>query len=613
MRLVGKIFGGLFLLIILALAGASVWFWFYPVTVTNYVNKFTAEFAFETPELLTGLGVIDNTPLDFHSGKLGDYTKAQEDKQLARLKKSREGMNRFNPEKLKGQEKLSWEIAAWFLDDIIAQSEFDHSGYRVNQISGPMVDLPQFLTDSHVIKNEKSVKRYISRVNEFGRVIGEVKARVDDDRAAGVTPPDFVIEKALAGMRAFIEGGAEKNPLVTTLPAKLDKIKGMTPEKKAAYVAEATKAVTEKVIPGYQAMIALFEDMATTATHDAGIWRIPDGDRIYAAALRNNTTTDLSADEIHDIGLAEVERIEAAMTAILDAQGIPAVDEAGAAIPFASRIALVSQRPGELFPNDDTGRQAMIDYLTQLNVDVMELAPDYFITIPPQPVEVVRVPEYSQDSAPGGYYNPPALDGSRPGRFYINLKDTSDNPRWTLPTLLYHEAAPGHHFQLSASQLIKGVPLLRQVSPFTAYSEGWALYAEKVAAEDMDLYATDPFGDLGRLQAEIFRAVRLVVDTGMHAKKWSREQAIEYMVAKTGQTEAEVTREIERYVVWPGQATAYKTGQLAMVRMRTKAEAELGEKFDLRKFHELILGNGAMPLGILERTVDEWIAKEKAA
>jgi len=613
MRLVGRILGGLFLLIVLALAGASVWFWFYPVTITNYINKFTAEFAFETPELLTGLGVIDNTPLDFHSGKLADYTKAQEEKQLARLKKSREGMDRFSPERLKGQEKLSYEIAAWFLDDIIAQAQFDYSGYRVNQISGPMVNLPSFLTDSHVIKNEKSVKRYISRLGEFGRVIDETIVRVKDDRDHGVTPPDFVIEKSVVGMKAFIEGGADKNPLVTTLPGKLDKIKGMTPEKKAAYVAEATKAVNEKVIPGYQAMIALFEDMAKTATHDAGIWRIPDGDKIYAAALRNNTTTDLSADEIHDIGLSEVERIEREMTAILDAQGIASVDEAGAPIPFAARIALVSQRPGELFSNDDAGRQSMIDYLTQLNKDVMELAPDYFITIPPQPVEVVRVPEYSQDSAPGGYYNPPALDGSRPGRFYINLKDTSDNPRWTLPTLLYHEAAPGHHFQLSASQLIKGVPLLRKVSPFTAYSEGWALYAEKVAAEDMDLYATDPFGDLGRLQAEIFRAVRLVVDTGMHAKKWSREQAIEYMVAKTGQTEAEVTREIERYVVWPGQATAYKTGQLAILRLRAKAEAELGSGFDLRKFHELVLGNGAMPLGILEETVVDWIAEQKAA
>jgi len=613
MRLIGKIFGGLLLLVTLAAAGASVWFWFYPVTVTNYINKFTAEFALETPELLTGLGIIDNTPLDFHSGKLGDYTKAQEDKQLARLKKSREEMNRFDPAKLKGQEKLSFEIAAWFLDDIIAQSAFDYSGYRVNQISGPMVNLPSFLTDSHVIKNEKSVRRYLSRLDEFGRVIGETIARVEDDRAHGVTPPDFVIEKSIVGMKAFIDGGAEENPLVTTLPEKLDKIKGMTPEKKAAYIAEATAAVNGKVIPGYQAMIALFEEMGKTATHDAGIWRIPDGDKIYAAALRNNTTTDLSADEIHDIGLAEVARLETAMTLILDAQQVAAVSEAGETIAFADRISLVSQRPGELYTNDDAGRQAMLDYLVQLNKDVMELAPGYFITIPPQPVEVVRVPEYSQDSAPGGYYNPPALDGSRPGRFYINQKDTGDNPRWTLPTLLYHEAAPGHHFQLSASQLIKGVPLLRKVSPFTAYSEGWALYAERVAAQDMDLYATDPFGDLGRLQAEMFRAVRLVVDTGMHARKWSREEAIAYMVAKTGQGEAEVTREIERYVVWPGQATAYKTGQLALLRMRAKAEAELGDRFDLKAFHELILGNGAMPLGILEKTVDAWIAAQKAA
>jgi uncharacterized protein (DUF885 family) len=221
------------------------------------------------------------------------------------------------------------------------------------------------------------------------------------------------------------------------------------------------------------------------------------------------------------------------------------------------------------------------------------------------------VPEYSQDSSPGGYYNPPALDGSRPGRFYINLKDTADNPRWTLPTLLYHEAAPGHHFQLSASQLIKNVPLLRKVSPFSAYSEGWALYAERIAKTDMNLYAEDPFGDLGRLQAEMFRAVRLVVDTGLHAKKWTREQAIEYMVARTGQTEAEVTREIERYVVWPGQATAYKTGQLAILRMRAKAEAELGAAFNLREFHEIVLMNGAMPLGILEETVDEWIESQK--
>jgi uncharacterized protein (DUF885 family) len=222
------------------------------------------------------------------------------------------------------------------------------------------------------------------------------------------------------------------------------------------------------------------------------------------------------------------------------------------------------------------------------------------------------VPEYSQDSAPGGYYNAPALDGSRPGRFYINQKNTGDNPKFTLPTLMVHEGSPGHHFQLSAAQLIEGVPILRKVVPFNAYAEGWALYAERIAKTEMGIYDTDPLGDLGRLQAEMFRAVRLVVDTGLHAKRWSREQAIEYMIAKTGMTEAEVTREIERYVVWPGQATGYKVGQLAILAMRERAERELGDRFDVKAFHEVLLMNGGMPLDILDETVTEWIRETRA-
>ncbi len=604
MRIIGNLLFGLLGLILIALGVAYVWFWAAPVGVNNYINKIMLEQAIETPELLTQLGFIDNTPLDFHSGKLADYTKAKEDKQLAQLRRARERLDNYGPEKLKGQELLSWKVTAWFLDDIIRQAEFEHGGYRVNQISGATVNLPQFLTDSHVIKNERSVKRYISRVEEFGRVLGEVKARVEADRAAGVVPPDFIIEKSLVGMRAFIEKGAAENPLVTTLPEKMKKIK-VSDAKQKDYLSQATEAVETKVIPGYQAMIALFEDMADETNHDAGIWRIPDGDKIYAASLQSSTTTKLSAEELHDIGLAEVGRILGEMDAILDAEGMTEGT-------IAERVAALNADPAQLYPNTDEGRKAMIDYLVALNNDVMGKAKGYFITIPPQPVEIVRVPEYSENSAPGGYYQPPALDGSRPGRFYINQKDTGDNPKWTLATLLYHEAAPGHHFQLSSAQLIKGVPIIRKFLPFSAYAEGWALYAERVVKYDMNLYADDPLGDLGRLQAEIFRGVRLVVDTGMHAKQWSREQAIAYMIENTGMGEDEVMREIERYVVWPGQATAYKTGQLAILRLRAEAESELGDKFDLREFHEAVLMNGAMPLGILEENIRAWIEEQKA-
>jgi len=603
MKWLKRVVIGLVATLIVASAGASMWFWFTPVGVNNYINKVTFQLAIDSPELLTYLGAIDNTPLDFHSGKLADYTREEEERSIAKLRDARAGLDAYGPEGLTGQELLTWKIAAWFFDDLLRQAELRYSGYRVNQISGVTVNMPQFLTDTHVIKNEKSVRRYLSRLREFGRVLRETHARVIDDRANGVIPPDFVIEKALVGMNKFIAGGADNSPLVTTLGPKLDELEDVDEAAAAAFINDATQLVSSEVIPGYKAIIILFESMLPEATHDAGIWRLPNGEAIYAANLRSNTTTQYSPEEIHATGLAEVDRIEGEMLDILDSQGVMGDS-------FAQRIRVLMDDPAHQFPNTDEGRAEMIAYLEAFDQKVMAIAADYFVTIPPQPLEIVRVPEYSQDSSPGGYYSGPALDGSRPGRFYINQKDTADNPRWTLPTLMIHEGSPGHHFQISTSQLIEGVPLLRRLSPFNAFSEGWALYSERIAKTDMGLYEDDPLGDLGRLQAEMFRAVRLVVDTGMHAKRWSREQAIEYMTAKTGMTNEEVTREIERYVVWPGQATAYKTGQLALLEMRKDTEDALGERFSLKDFHEAVLMNGAMPLDILKETMADWAASQ---
>lgn len=593
------------LALLLALSlGLYLWFWATPVGVNNYINKVSMQLALESPELLTSLGMIDNGPLDFHSDKLGSYTKESEQRSLQDLIKAREELNDYGPEGLEGQAFLSWQIAAWFFDDIIASSKLEHSGYRVNQISGVMVSTPQFLTDRHRIIDEKSTIRYIARLTEFARVIDEVKVRVMDDRDHGTVPPDFIINKALIGMRAFIADGAEGNPLITTLRSKLEALDGISLSRNQALIAEATEVVANQVIPGYLEMIGLFEEMLVTSTHDAGIWRLPQGDKIYAAALHSATSTDMTAEQIHQLGLSEVARIEREMEDILLAEGLTQ----GTVL---SRVQYLMALPEHNFANTDEGRKEQIAYLNKINDQLLAVAPEHFITIPPQPLEIVRVPEYSQDSAPGGYYQPPALDGSLPGRFYINQKNTEDNPRWTLPSLMYHEGAPGHHFQLSAAQLIEDVPLLRKLSPFGAYTEGWALYAERIAYTDMGVYDNDPLGNLGRLQEEIFRAVRLVVDTGLHAKRWSREEAIAYMLAKTGKTEAEVTREIERYVVWPGQATSYKIGQQAILALRERAETELGDKFDRREFHEAILMNGAMPLGILELSITDWIASQK--
>ncbi|MFY9333746.1 MAG: DUF885 family protein [Porticoccaceae bacterium] len=591
-------------LVVAAALGAYIWFWAAPVGLNNYINKVSIQMVLESPETMTSLGLIDNTILDFHSDKLGSYTDESNDRALVFLREAREGINNYGPEGLEGQELLSWKITAWFFDDILRTSARKHSGYPINQISGVMVDMPQFLTDQHLVKDAKSASRYVSRLNEFARVIGEMQVQVAQNREHGNIPPDFIIEKALSGMRAFSDGDADSNPLVSTFQTKLAGIDGISQARRDSLVTEAHSAVADKVIPAYKGMIGLFEDMAPQANHDAGIWRLPDGDKIYIDALQSNTTTTLTADEIHELGLSEVARIEAEMEAILVAEGYSEGS-------FVERVQQVMALPEHNFPNTDEGRVAQIAYLNEINDQLMARVSEFFITIPPQPLEILRVAEYAQDSSPGGYYMAPALDGSVPGRFYINQKNTEDNPRWTLPTLMYHEGAPGHHFQISASQLIEDVPFLRKMSPFSAYTEGWALYAERMVVTDMDIYADYPLGNLGRLQAEIFRAVRLVVDTGMHAKKWSREQAISYMLEKTGMTEAEVTREIERYVVWPGQATAYKVGQLALLKLRATAEAELGEKFDVREFHEMILSNGAMPLEILEESVNEWIAQQQ--
>jgi len=606
MRLFLKIIGVLFAILLLAIFGVFTWFWWKPVGVNNYINKASGAMLMDSPEMLTMIGMIDNTPLDFHSDELADYTKAQDDKTLAKARKARKNLDKYGPDGLEGQELLSWKTTAWFLDDNLQQAEIEYSGYRVTQLSGVTVNMPQFLTDTHTIKHEKSARRYVTRVNEFGRVLKEVHARVEDDRENGVVAPDFILEAVLEGLRSFVEGGADDNPLVTTLPAKLDKIEGMSDKTKAEIIADTKIAVREQVIPGYEAMITLHEDMLETTNHDAGIWRIPNGEKIYQLALRSNTTTNMTADEIHRIGLSEVARIEKEMNAILEGEGLTEGS-------VTDRVNQLMSADEHLFPNTDEGRQEVLDYLVKLNDDIMTKAGNYFSDLPPQKLEIVRIPEYSQDGAPGGYYNMAAMDGSRPGRFYINLKDTKDNPRWTLPTLLYHEAAPGHHFQISKAQNIKGVPMIRKMGLFNAYTEGWALYAERLVADDMNLYADDPLGDLGRLQAEMFRAVRLVVDTGMHAKKWSREKAIDYMLEKTGNSEADVIREIERYVVWPGQATAYKTGQLAILKIRADAESQLGDQFNLKAFHDIVLDNGALPLGLLEETVAEWVEDQKKA
>jgi uncharacterized protein (DUF885 family) len=312
----------------------------------------------------------------------------------------------------------------------------------------------------------------------------------------------------------------------------------------------------------------------------------------------------MTADEIHNYGLSEVTRITAEMDALLKAQGM----KDGT---VGERMNKLRIDPRFAFKNTDEDRARVLKEYKDDVARALAAAPKYFSKLPKAPVEVRAVPKYAEQGEAGAYYNQPALDGSRPGIVFVNLRDVTENPSWANHTTAFHEGVPGHHFQLALAQEIKGLPMLRRVFTPSSFAEGWALYAERFAKE-MGMYDNDPFGDLGRLRDELFRATRLVVDTGMHAKHWSREQAIDYMMKTTGMAESDVTAEIERYVVWPGQACAYKIGMKTILDMRAKAKAELGDKFDLKAFHAAVLLNGGMPLDVFENSIDRWIAEQKA-
>ena len=377
----------------------------------------------------------------------------------------------------------------------------------------------------------------------------------------------------------------------------------MDASERDALINEAVVTMLNTVYPAYRRLIAEERRLRARAGHDAGVWRLKGGDAYYTDQLKTLTSTDLTPDEIHAYGRSEVTRITAEMDSVLKSIGLTNGT-------VGARMTALTADPRFLYSNDDAGRAQALTRYGQILGRVRVMLPKYFAHIPKIALEMRRVPGFSEKGAPGAYYERPSLGGARPGIFFANLRNVSETPMWAMPTLAYHEGIPGHHMQIATAMEIKDLPLLRRMGYMPAFGEGWALYAEQLAKE-MGLYDNDSYGDLGRLQSELFRAVRLVVDTGIHAKHWSREQAIAYMQSTTGMAITDVTAEVERYVVSPGQACAYKIGMKTILDLRTQAKNELGSRFDLKEFHKVILENGAMPLWLLQRNVDRWMAEKE--
>lgn len=468
---------------------------------------------------------------------------------------------------------------------------------------GVQNEFPGFMANVHQVHNRRDADYYNERLSAIGPKFGQVLEGLKLREKHGVVPPTFVIDKVLAEMNALVAQPAGQSILYTSFAEKLKTAEGVDAAAQQQLLADTKNRITGTVYPAYQKLIDYFTALRPRSTNDAGVWKFPDGAAYYAYCLHQNTTTNLTAVQIHTLGLSEVARITAEMQAILRSEKIAGADSVG---PTMARL---GEEPRFLYPDTDSGRaQILADYRTILT-DVDKGLSNAFRLRPKAALEVRRVPVFKEKTSAGAYYDAGALDGSRPGVFYASLYDVKATPKFGMRTLAYHEGIPGHHFQIGIAQELKGLPTFRTLVPFTAYTEGWALYAERVASELG--FEQNPYDNLGRLRAELFRAARLVVDTGLHDQRWTREQAIAYLRRTTGMALSDVTAEVERYIVKPGQACAYKVGMLKILELRERARQQLGPRFDLRDFHGVVLQNGALPLEILEQVVNEYIAAKK--
>ncbi len=593
---------GILVLVVLVSGGsfaAHEWYADKPFMFRAYMDRVMVKVAFQSPEMLTSLGFLESMGINGHNAHLDDAHPDETDKFFAELKAFGDGLQQYDDEDLDPDQRLTKEITL-YLTNIAADAEpFRYHNYPANQMMGIQSAFPSFMDSSHQVHSVEDAENYISRMNELQRKHEQYLLGLKIRETRGIIPPRFVIERVLEEMRGFVATPAKENILYSGLAKKLAEAEDIDEAQAEQLLAQAEESINAVVYPAYGTFLNYFGELEAKAGDEDGFWHLPNGPAAYKLALRFFTTTDYTADEIHNIGLSEVDRIQAEMMEIFSAEGIDI--SAG----YQDAMDAYSSRPDFYYEDSDEGRaQILTDYQIILD-DIDSKMGDAFNIRPKAGMEVVRVPEFKEKTSPGAYYEQPSIDGTRPGRFYANLYDIKATPKFGMRTLAVHEGIPGHHFQVAIAMELEGMPLIRRISPFTAYVEGWALYAERLAFEQ-GLMPTA--GDnIGRLGAELFRAVRLVVDTGIHHQRWTREEAIDYMQANTGMAESDVISEIERYIVLPGQATAYKVGMMKILEVRQKAMDSLGDQFDLREFHDVILKNGAVPLDILERIVDEYI------
>ena len=570
---------------------------------TNSLDKFLDDSVLEpildSPQTLTSLGLHQLDFLTNHNENLDDYSVEKSELDHEKFLVYYEKLNNFDETQLPNSAKLNLEVAKFAAN--IEKREFENFRYYMGpfiQFYGTHLSFVNFMTDTHKLVSEKDAEDYIKRISKIPDAIEQLMVFEKRRAEAGIYSPKFVYEKTLLQLTSLIETPTDQHPLFITFR---DASESMDLENdKRENMLLSLKDNIEKFKSSYAKLKILVEENSNNAREFDGVWSLPNGDDYYKHRLQIFTTTDLTADEIHNLGLQMVEEIQSEIKRILSDEGYD-VNR-----PLADLFVELNNDPRFLFEDSDKGREAILEEYRRINDETYAMLPDYFNELPKAKVVVKRVPIFSEKSAAGGYYQGSSLDGSRPAAWYANLYDINATQTFKMPALSFHEAVPGHHLQIALNQENQNQTLWNKFGYRTsAFSEGWALYAERLAVEAGLI--KDPYEMIGSLQSELFRAARLVVDTGLHSKKWTREEAIIYMMDNAGEVRSESESEIERYIVWPGQATSYMIGRIKIMELRERAKTELGNRFDIKDFHSVVLMNGILPLTVLEALVDQYI------
>jgi uncharacterized protein (DUF885 family) len=524
---------------------------------------------------------------------------------LARSKKELRWLqNNISYDKLDEQTQLSYDLFIFERERNIANYKYRYHNYPLNQMHGLQSGIPADLISMHKVNNIQDAQNYISRLRRSQTLFKHVLIGLEKRRVKGIIPPEFVFPHVLRDCRNVISNEPFENTgipstLLTDFTKKVNAL-DIKIRQRDRLLVQAKTALVKHVQPAYEELITYFENLQNEASPTDGVWDLPDGENFYNTRLANITTTDMTANEIHNVGLQEVDRIHAEMRAIMGHVGFKGT--------LQEFFVFVNEDEQHFYEDSEQGKADYVEEATRIVDNMRDALDQLFITKPKADIIVKPVEAFREESAGKAFYHSPALDGSRPGTYYVNTFDMKVVPKYQMEALAYHEGIPGHHMQIAISQELENIPMFRKFGWYTAYGEGWALYSEYIPKE-MGFY-TDPYSDFGRLAMELWRACRLVVDTGIHAKKWTREHGIDYYMNNTPNVEADVVKMVERHIVMAGQATGYKIGMLKILELREKAKSTLGNAFDIREYHDVVLTNGRLPLNILERQVDKWIASK---